>query len=810
MPTFLFLWKKCNITVYSGEQGAFTPTLSGGTAGAEETIGWSSNNTSVIATPSNSEGGTAVNFTPSSATNTTVRLTGTVVSPGYATSYIDITVKPARTLSSIAVKTAPTKVTYDAGSTFDPTGLVITLTYDDTSTVDVAYADASASFTFSPSTSTALTTSDTSVTISYGGKSTTQAITVLQVATYSVTARDAVSTSGSAPTSSSMTYYNTYSSSIGQMTQDNTSTWTLSGYSGKTITSIVAYCRKSNSASGSITTATNDGDSVLTDLDKTSFSSSDLSSSFEPFDVLKTTSDPIDVKGDFVLVFKAAANSFYVNRLDIKWEDSDLLNEDLTIDDSSATKSFTIGDNFAFGGTATASYSSTGSKDVTSNVTFQLGSTDIAIGDTITAAMLDSETVTSEVIEVAVWYTDAKGNSAAGAYNVTVSYSAVTSVSISTSASEMAKDGKFTFGATVLPATANQNVTWSASSSDLTEGDDFIINSTTGYLDVDASTGGTIRVTATTVGKDSSSASKTAYVDVTITGDPVVTVSSTISGYSGKNTNLAYSFSNFTGTLSVVSSDTNKVTVGTPSETTGGSGSGTVQVNFVAAGSSTLSFKDGDSVIATCTVTVNASAVESVGWIDSSNMTVYSGSTALNAAKIASWGPYYEMNNGDSDDIESDYTVQLNGSAYTLGTALEAGIYTVTLTYGGKTTASSNPVVTVIQSLNTINSISENSKSWSDDGSTNPFDGSSGTTTLDGVTWSFTRTNTATTHAGFTGSRYIQFGSKAAGGENVELRTSNIDGVITSISVLCATGSETHTVSISVGGKSYLSQTAPA
>ena len=92
------------------------------------------------------------------------------------------------TLSSIAVKTAPTKTTYTEGEYFAPTGLVITKTMSDASTSDVAYSDNEGDFTFTPSTATALTTGNTTVTITYGGKSTTQAITVNAVApTYSVT-----------------------------------------------------------------------------------------------------------------------------------------------------------------------------------------------------------------------------------------------------------------------------------------------------------------------------------------------------------------------------------------------------------------------------------------------------------------------------------------------------------------------------------------------------------------------------------------------------------------------------------------------
>lgn len=77
-------------------------------------------------------------------------------------------------LSSIAVTTAPTKTTYAAGESFDATGMVITATYDDTtSEVVTGYA---------VSPSGALATTDTAVTISYtsGGvtKTVTQSITV--------------------------------------------------------------------------------------------------------------------------------------------------------------------------------------------------------------------------------------------------------------------------------------------------------------------------------------------------------------------------------------------------------------------------------------------------------------------------------------------------------------------------------------------------------------------------------------------------------------------------------------------------------
>lgn len=92
-------------------------------------------------------------------------------------------VTPEPTLSSIVVKTAPTKLTYTAGDGFDANGLVITATYSDSSTADIEFEGNEDAFEFEPADN--LQTSDVSVTISYGGKTCTQAITVAAAKTLS-------------------------------------------------------------------------------------------------------------------------------------------------------------------------------------------------------------------------------------------------------------------------------------------------------------------------------------------------------------------------------------------------------------------------------------------------------------------------------------------------------------------------------------------------------------------------------------------------------------------------------------------------
>ena len=89
---------------------------------------------------------------------------------------VSFTVKAAvtKTLSSIAVTTAPTKTNYTAGEKFDPAGMVVTATYSDGTTKEVT------DYTFTPNA--ALTTNDARITISYtegeDTKTATQAITV--------------------------------------------------------------------------------------------------------------------------------------------------------------------------------------------------------------------------------------------------------------------------------------------------------------------------------------------------------------------------------------------------------------------------------------------------------------------------------------------------------------------------------------------------------------------------------------------------------------------------------------------------------
>jgi len=106
-------------------------------------------------------------------------LTGTETSVKISYRGKDTTVNIA-VVSSIVITAPPTKIAYDAGETFSPAGMVLEVTYSDGSKV----SNVTSGFTTSASGNL---TTETAVTVSYGGKSATQAITVRSITRLEVT-----------------------------------------------------------------------------------------------------------------------------------------------------------------------------------------------------------------------------------------------------------------------------------------------------------------------------------------------------------------------------------------------------------------------------------------------------------------------------------------------------------------------------------------------------------------------------------------------------------------------------------------------
>lgn len=82
----------------------------------------------------------------------------------------------------------------------------------------------------------------------------------------------------------------------------------------------------------------------------------------------------------------------------------------------------------------------------------------------------------------------------------------------------------------------------------------------------------------------------------------------TTSGYTGQSETLSFTYGNLENDLTIISADSTKVTVDTPSYA---DGSGTVKINFRTATISPVrvSFKDGDSTLAYCDVSVTKTSI---------------------------------------------------------------------------------------------------------------------------------------------------------------------------------------------------------
>jgi hypothetical protein len=130
--------------------------------------------------------GSSGTFTFSFSTETTAKYYGFVIKTTSFKRLTGGTIKllegdtSSASVTGITKKTAPTKTQYVSGESFDPAGLVVTVSYDSTDPEDVAYTGNESDFDWSPKTITA----DGNVEIQYKTYSTmkvTQAVTLVTV-----------------------------------------------------------------------------------------------------------------------------------------------------------------------------------------------------------------------------------------------------------------------------------------------------------------------------------------------------------------------------------------------------------------------------------------------------------------------------------------------------------------------------------------------------------------------------------------------------------------------------------------------------
>ena len=168
--------------------------------------------------------------------------------------------------------------------------------------------------------------------IKNGVKAITHTITITQLktgaivkneytATYTITSRTAVSTSGTAPNNSSATYTQTYNT-VSQMTGGNSTTLTLTGYEGCTITSIT-LSMKSNSKGGSGNLNVTAGTTTISSIATAPFNAASWAGKWSTayIDVMPTVTPYAIQSGETVtLTIAATANSLYIQSYTITYE----------------------------------------------------------------------------------------------------------------------------------------------------------------------------------------------------------------------------------------------------------------------------------------------------------------------------------------------------------------------------------------------------------------------------------------------------------------------------------------------------------
>ncbi len=176
------------------------------------------------------------------------------------------------TISSIAVATKPTKTSYYVGDTLNTSGLTLTASYNDGSTETV-----SSGFTCSPTT---LSTAGTqTITVSYGGKTTTFTVTVTAVTLSSISvATKPTKTSyyvGDTLNTSGLTLKATYNNGTSKTISSGFTCSPTSLSTAGTQTITVSYGGKSTTFTVTVNTVTLSSISIASNPTKTSYAVGD-------------------------------------------------------------------------------------------------------------------------------------------------------------------------------------------------------------------------------------------------------------------------------------------------------------------------------------------------------------------------------------------------------------------------------------------------------------------------------------------------------------------------------------------------------
>ena len=164
---------------------------------------------------------------------------------------------------------------------------------------------------------------------------------------------------------------------------------------------------------------------------------------------------------------------------------------------------YVAGSTFNFNRVATAHYSNSGDKEVTSGLSFTLNGEPIKEGDIISKDFIGNN------LPLVVTYTDEKkATISAAPYLVNVNYKAVSSISLNYETYTLAKNGTIALIATVEDEYANQSVTWTSSHEEIATVEDGVVTA--------KQVTGETTITATAMG------GKTATCIVNVSVDPLL------------------------------------------------------------------------------------------------------------------------------------------------------------------------------------------------------------------------------------------------------------------------------------------------
>lgn len=160
---------------------------------------------------------------------------------------------------------------------------------------------------------------DVVVTVKQGGVSKTNTVT------YTVSSANAVTTTGTQPSGSNASFSNTYTNSKEQMTKNNSQTYTLTGYTGKTIKAVTLNM-KSNSSKGAGTFSLKVGSDPIASISSATnfnkwFDNTSYGTNYRDVNVTLTNANRVVGKDEsIVLKISCTTNSLYCKSITITYE----------------------------------------------------------------------------------------------------------------------------------------------------------------------------------------------------------------------------------------------------------------------------------------------------------------------------------------------------------------------------------------------------------------------------------------------------------------------------------------------------------